>query len=327
MRRLASSTPWSGHTVSGTRRSQDQIHNSEHTLSSITVTSPDLKHVLSIPAQPQHAPSESPKWHRSSDSGSSYNGSSCTHTSAPAPSTWLPTAEDAHTAVPHPNAYCCRKHNCWVLLIWKPSSMHPPLVHSFTSFLLDHSPHQSTNSCVRDSEQVMGMTNVTHHFHAYVIPSVTPVKLLEDFIKNTDHKKQGLESRNEDSSHVKKRQFQTKPAGTTRCEIYPITQIPKPPDLTLSPPHIDDCTPTGRLARSKLLRTWVELEAWVADCSKRFGELKLPQLKTHVSPHKLWVKIDSAQEEYQRAIRAHPDQSECPSVLGDRVHANLSFAG
>ncbi|KAF8262778.1 hypothetical protein EI94DRAFT_1808257 [Lactarius quietus] len=151
------------------RYSQDRLHNSEHTLSSVTVTSPDLKHVLSIPAQPQPAPSESPKRHRSSDSGSSYNaGSSCTHSSAPAPSTWLPTAEDAHTAVPHPNAYYCRKHNCWVLLIWKPSSMHPPLVHSFTSFLLDHSPRGSTNSCIRDGEQAMGTTNITHHFHAYV---------------------------------------------------------------------------------------------------------------------------------------------------------------
>ncbi|KAF8257123.1 hypothetical protein EI94DRAFT_1760513 [Lactarius quietus] len=66
-----------------------------------------------------------------------------------------------------------------------------------------------------------------------------------------DHKKQGLESRNEDSSHI--------------------TRIPEPPDLTLSSPHIDDCTPAGRLARSKLLRTWVELEAWVANCSKRFA--------------------------------------------------------
>ncbi|KAF8262770.1 hypothetical protein EI94DRAFT_1704508 [Lactarius quietus] len=162
-----------------------------------------------------------------------------------------------------------------------------------------------------------------------VIPSVTPVKLLEDLIKNTDHKKQGLESRNEDSSRVKKRQFQTKPAGTTdvrftlsrifTCLGFEIMRIPEPPDLTLSLPHIDNYTPAGRLARSKLLRTWVELEAWVADCSKRFGELKLPQLKTHISPHKLWVKIDSAREEYQRAIGAHPDQN--PLGLKKSTHS------
>jgi len=44
--------------------------------------------------------------------------------------------------------------------------------------------------------------------------------------------------------------------------------------VVLSPPHIDS-TPAGRLARNKLLRAWVELEAWVADYSKRLGRSKV----------------------------------------------------
>ena len=42
-------------------------------------------------------------------------------------------------------------------------------------------------------------------------------------------------------------------------------------DITLSPPNIDPTSSAGRLARSKLLRAWVELSAWVADYSKRLG--------------------------------------------------------
>ncbi|KAF8259478.1 hypothetical protein EI94DRAFT_1834394 [Lactarius quietus] len=61
----------------------------------------------------------------------------------------------------------CRKHNGWVLLIWKSSSMHPPLANSFKGFLPDHSRRRSTNSCVSDGEQALGPANVTHHFHAY----------------------------------------------------------------------------------------------------------------------------------------------------------------
>ena len=43
----------------------------------------------------------------------------------------------------------------------------------------------------------------------------------------------------------------------------------------LKAPQIDPSTPAGRLARSKLLRAWVELEAWVADYSRRFGRSKV----------------------------------------------------
>jgi ubiquitin carboxyl-terminal hydrolase 25/28 len=79
----------------------------------------------------------------------------------------FPTAEEVRTAVPHPNAYYCRKHNGWVLLIWKSSSVIPPLARSFNGTLPDQSRRRSTNSCVSDGEQTMGPANVTHHFHAY----------------------------------------------------------------------------------------------------------------------------------------------------------------
>ena len=60
------------------------------------------------------------------------------------------------------------------------------------------------------------------------------------------------------------------------CLGFETMQITEPtPDVVLSPPHIDNSTPAGRLARSKLLRAWVELEAWVADYSKRFGKLRV----------------------------------------------------
>ena len=42
-----------------------------------------------------------------------------------------------------------------------------------------------------------------------------------------------------------------------------------------------------------------------------------------MSPHKLWVKLDSAREEYQHAIGAHPDQSKFPDL--GAVVSNLGF--
>lgn len=144
----------------------DRLHNSEHTLFSVTVTPPDLKPPLPpVPSQSQPSQPESPKQHRHSDSGSSsHSGPSLP---AHATSACCPTPEEVRTAVPHPNAYYCRKHNSWVLLIWKSSSMNPPFARSFTGTLPDQSRRRSTNSCVSDGEQTMGPANVTHHFHAY----------------------------------------------------------------------------------------------------------------------------------------------------------------
>lgn len=42
-------------------------------------------------------------------------------------------------------------------------------------------------------------------------------------------------------------------------------------DVVLRPPDINPTSPSGKVARSKLLRAWVELSAWVVEYSKRFG--------------------------------------------------------
>ena len=144
----------------------DRLHHPEHTLFSVTVTPPDIKSsVPSAPTQSQPAPSESLKQHRSTDSASSLTGGQSSHASSSY--TYLPTAEEVHTAVPHPNAYYCRKHNGWVLLIWKSSSINPSFSRSFKGTLPDPSRRRSTNSCIGDGEQPLGPANITHHFHAY----------------------------------------------------------------------------------------------------------------------------------------------------------------
>ncbi|KAF8262773.1 hypothetical protein EI94DRAFT_1773099 [Lactarius quietus] len=376
----------------------DQLHNSEHTLFSVSVTPPDLKPPLPpVPAPPQPEQSESPKRHRSSDSGSSLHGcSSSAPTSAQSSATWLPTAEDVHTAVPHPNAYYCRKHNGWVLLIWKSSSIHPPPCEFFQR--LPPGPF----SPPVDELVPLGPANVTHHFHAYeravdarrlthpfnaseweheersklrhrrmtlrgddptsataelvqaavevereddegdlldlyvccqcsfyviashVIPGVIPVKLLEDLVKNKVENPP-LDKSGELAALIALEMIlmiienRVWKAETRTLPVSRKTFQTKLGWNDTIPPHIDDSMPAGRLARSKLLRAWVELEAWVADYSRRFA----PALKTHVSPHKLWVKIDSAREEYQLA------RCQLPQILSenDKIEVSLAHLG
>jgi len=135
----------------------DRLHYPDHTLFSVTVLPPDLK--------PRSAQSDSPKQHRSTDSVSSIHSSQSSHPSTS--SFHYPTAEEVRTAVPHPNAYYCRKHNGWVLLVWKSSSVNPPLSRSFKGILPDAGRRRLTNSCIGDGEQPLGPANITHHFHAY----------------------------------------------------------------------------------------------------------------------------------------------------------------
>jgi ubiquitin carboxyl-terminal hydrolase 25 len=136
----------------------DSLHNPEHTLFTVTVMPPDLK--------PSSAQSESPKQRRSTDSAFSIHSSQTSHPSTSS-SHCYPTAEEVRTAIPHPSAYYCRKHNGWVLLVWKSSSVNPPLSRSFKGNLPDASRRRSTNSCIGDGEQPLGPSNITHHFHAY----------------------------------------------------------------------------------------------------------------------------------------------------------------
>ncbi|TFK84094.1 cysteine proteinase [Polyporus arcularius HHB13444] len=78
-----------------------------------------------------------------------------------------PTADEVRTAIPHPNAYYCREHNGWVLLLWRTSSVLPPLVKNPEHPLPDQARRKATNSCVGDGEQPFGQANVTHHWHRY----------------------------------------------------------------------------------------------------------------------------------------------------------------
>ena len=144
----------------------DRLHHPEHTLFSVAVTPPNLRPVPPpTTAQPPPLHPESPRQRRSTDSGSSSQSSQ--HPPAPTLWTLLPTAEEVRTAVPHPNAYYCRKHNGWVLLIWKSSSVNPPLSRSFKGALPDYGRRKVTNTCIGDAEQPFGPSNVTHHFHVY----------------------------------------------------------------------------------------------------------------------------------------------------------------
>ncbi|ETW86564.1 hypothetical protein HETIRDRAFT_306078, partial [Heterobasidion irregulare TC 32-1] len=155
----------------------DRLHNSEHSLFSVTVTPPDIKQ------PPPHHPT-SPTHPASSPTPSSSSSSSASST-AP-----QPTPEEVRTAVPHPNAYYCRRHNGWVLLLWKSSSVVPPLARSFKRAhkhdpddhqhadksahghshppLPDQARRRKTPSCLGAArDQPFGQTNRTHHFHLY----------------------------------------------------------------------------------------------------------------------------------------------------------------
>ena len=78
-----------------------------------------------------------------------------------------PTADEVRTAIPHPNAYYCREHNGWVLLLWRSSTVLPPLVKDPEIPLPDQARRKTTTSCVGDGEQPFGQVNVTHHWHRY----------------------------------------------------------------------------------------------------------------------------------------------------------------
>lgn len=121
----------------------DLLHNPDHSLFSVSVDPPDLKPRASSPQE-------------SGDVGAPFQP---------------PSVDDLTYSIPHPNAYYCRKHNGWVLLQWRSSTMMPPLAKSFvpdpeTPFP-DHAHRKRTTSCVGEGEQPFGQVNLTHHFHRY----------------------------------------------------------------------------------------------------------------------------------------------------------------
>jgi len=135
----------------------EELHDSNHSLFSINVISPQAPTVLS------HAPSPSREQLAIGHPASS---------SSPEQSTVSPPTEDeTRTAVPHPNAYYCPKDNGWVILSWKSSSVAPPLAHSFLNSssapLPDQARRRRTGSCLEEEDQPFGKANKTHHFHKY----------------------------------------------------------------------------------------------------------------------------------------------------------------
>ncbi|KIJ66462.1 hypothetical protein HYDPIDRAFT_86199 [Hydnomerulius pinastri MD-312] len=122
----------------------DLLHNPDHSLFSVSVTAPDIK--------------------KPAASSSEENGEV-----VPLPQP--PSVDDLTYSIPHPNAYYCRRHNGWVLLQWKSSSMLPPLAKSFVtdpeSPFPDLTRRKLTSSCVGEGEQPFGQVNKTHHFHRY----------------------------------------------------------------------------------------------------------------------------------------------------------------
>ncbi|KAG6836077.1 hypothetical protein H0H93_011620 [Arthromyces matolae] len=154
----------------------EALHNTDHTLFSVLVSSPEIKNPIpsaasvdpSTESQPSASPARNAWATQSSQSASSSVSVPSTSTSAPAPPP--PTDSDVRTAVPHPNAYYCPKENGWVILAWKTSGVSPPYAESFK-----HAPHlplpdqdhrRRTNSCLEND--AWGATNnKTHHFHKY----------------------------------------------------------------------------------------------------------------------------------------------------------------
>ncbi|KAG2365462.1 hypothetical protein BDR07DRAFT_1449769 [Suillus spraguei] len=98
-------------------------------------------------------------------------------------------------------------------------------------------------------------------------------------------------------------------------ELITRTEAPGTPDERtdqfLSSPNTEPNSPEGQETRMKLLRFWVETNAYLVEYQRRFASA----LK-HYMPHPLYVKIDGAREMYQQAIGAHPDQSS----LAEHVH-------
>lgn len=128
------------------------LHNPDHTLYTVTAAVPDsvLSHTRSTSA---------------ASSSTSPPQASSVH-----PPTPPPTAEEVRTAIPHPNAYYCKEHNGWVLLLWKSSPQLPVIHPSYkpTQPFPDQSRRRKMATCVpQDEQHPIWPTNKTHHFHKY----------------------------------------------------------------------------------------------------------------------------------------------------------------
>ncbi|KAG2022705.1 ubiquitin C-terminal hydrolase Ubp2 [Coprinopsis cinerea AmutBmut pab1-1] len=141
----------------------ENMHDPLHSLFSVNIAA--------IPPAPATAPLPT-----SSFPASTPTPSESPSSSQAAANHVFPTEEEVRAAVPHPNAYYCPKDNGWVLLIWKSSSVAPPVTSSFADSLPNQDRRKRIQSCVSDAEQSSTSPNKTHHFHRY-IKAVDSLKL------------------------------------------------------------------------------------------------------------------------------------------------------
>ncbi|KAI0352188.1 cysteine proteinase [Trametes cingulata] len=281
----------------------------------------------------------------------------------------VPSADEVRTAIPHPNAYYCREHNGWVFLLWRSSSVLPPLVKDPETPLPDQARRKRTTSCVGDGEQPFGPANLTHHWHRYekavdatklnppythgellldlylccqcsmyclvsdVIPGVIPAALVDAFTRDklshpaVDKTPRatavaGWETiltiidnrlwRNETRSlPITRPRFKGKVGwNDTVRQVFEIVGFPlqdlqqgqSASEPALQPPQIDPATPEGKASRTKLLRAWIEVGAWLAIFQKSKESLG------DYNPMVIFVKADSARDMYQTGIGAHVSQ-------------------
>ena len=143
---------------------EEMLHNSDHSLFSVQVYSPDWTGSELMSAGSSTA--------AAAGASRSSSQSPTSDTQQPSTSTLpsLPSTEDLIHAVPHPNAYYCRRHNGWVILQWKQSTVLPPLAKSFQEDpqrpLPDQGRRKKTQSCI-EGDPGVAQGNKTHHFHLY----------------------------------------------------------------------------------------------------------------------------------------------------------------
>lgn len=146
----------------------DELHHPEHSLFSVSVSPPDIR-------PPSPSPGVNPPSGTSPPTNSSKTAQGGSHSPNPSisssgPAFSLPTQQECLEAIPHPNAYYCRRHHGWVILAWKSSSILPPLTSSFVVNnnhpLPDKDRRRRRTNCL--TEPVYGRApNKTHHFHKY----------------------------------------------------------------------------------------------------------------------------------------------------------------
>lgn len=139
----------------------DMLHNPEHTLVSVSVTPPDI--LPTAASSTSTSAAASPKL-GSLSPPSSPSPAKSTHSRSSSTSQFSPSAEEVREAIPHPHAYYCRKHNGWVLLAWRSSSVLPAVVGEHGIFP-DPQRRKAMHSCL--DETPFDKPNKTHHFHYY----------------------------------------------------------------------------------------------------------------------------------------------------------------